>query len=73
MAFAYCLDCGARIYLGKSPQRGQPVDCPRCNGEWEVVSVNPIKLDSPDEMADEDWTVETEPDFTRRPRARTAR
>jgi hypothetical protein len=58
MAFAYCLDCGGRIYMGRSPWRGQPADCRRCGAELVVIDVNPLALDWADNVADEEWDEE---------------
>lgn len=45
MAFAYCPDCSARIYLGHKPWVGQPALCDHCESDLEVVQVNPPRLD----------------------------
>jgi hypothetical protein len=52
MAFAYCLDCGSRIYLGAKPWKGQPVFCERCDADMEVTRVNPLELDWTDNLID---------------------
>ena len=52
MAFAYCPDCGARIYLGRKPWRGQPAMCDHCEADLEVVRVNPPGLDWVDNVTD---------------------
>lgn len=58
MAFAYCPDCSARIYLGQKPWVGQPVTCDYCESDFEVVQVNPPRLDWADgELED---TVESD-------------
>jgi DNA replicative helicase MCM subunit Mcm2 (Cdc46/Mcm family) len=54
MAFAYCLDCGSRIYLGAKPWKGQPVFCERCDADMEVTRVNPLELDWTDNLIDEE-------------------
>ena len=55
MSFAYCPDCGVRIYVGRRPWQGQPVSCDSCDADLEVVSTNPLALDWPGESFDEDW------------------
>jgi lysine biosynthesis protein LysW len=60
MAFAYCPDCSARIYLGHKPWVGQPAFCDHCESDLEVVQVNPPRLDWADgELED---MLETEED-----------
>jgi lysine biosynthesis protein LysW len=63
MAFAYCPDCGSRIYLGQRPWKGQPAMCDRCEADLEVVRLNPPELDWTDNLLDEDWDEEREPEF----------
>lgn len=63
MAFSYCPDCGSRVYLGHKPWVGQPVGCDRCNADLEVVEVNPPQLDWTENLLDESWEKEPEPDF----------
>ena len=55
MAVAYCLDCGARIYLGHRPRVGQAAFCDRCGADLEVTEVSPLTLDWTDYLVDEDW------------------
>ena len=54
MAFAYCLDCGARIYLGRKPWVGQPAYCDQCGADLEVTSTNPLELEWADDLVDLD-------------------
>jgi lysine biosynthesis protein LysW len=56
MAFAYCPDCSARIYLGRKPWIGQPITCDYCEADLAVVQVNPPRLD----WSDGDWEEEPE-------------
>lgn len=60
MAFAYCPDCGSRIYLGHRPWLGQPAVCDQCEADLEVVRLNPPGLDWVDELADDLWQQEPE-------------
>ncbi len=60
MAFAYCPDCAARIYLGRKPWIGQPVLCDSCEADLEVVELNPPALDWVDNLTDEDWDQDLE-------------
>lgn len=54
MAFAYCPECSARIYLGRKPWKGQPAFCDNCEADLEVVSLNPPGLDWTDNLFEED-------------------
>ena len=54
MAFAYCLDCGGRIYLGHRPWVGQSAFCDRCDADLEVTRINPLELDWIDNLVDSD-------------------
>ncbi len=56
MAFAYCPDCSARIYLGRRPWLGQPIMCDYCDADLTITKLNPPKLD----WADADWEEEPE-------------
>lgn len=60
MAFAYCPDCAARIYLGRKPWLGQPVTCDFCDADLEVVALNPPALDWVDSGDDQDWDTRQE-------------
>jgi lysine biosynthesis protein LysW len=62
MAFAYCLVCGGRIYVGRTPWIGQAAFCERCGSDLEVTQVSPLTLDWSDDLADEDWQEERVPD-----------
>ena len=55
MAFAYCPECVARLYLGRKPWLGQPVICEHCDADLEVVKLNPPELDWVDDVTDRDW------------------
>jgi lysine biosynthesis protein LysW len=52
MAFAYCLDCGDRIYLGRKPWVGQEAFCERCGADMEVIRTNPLELEWTDDLVD---------------------
>ncbi len=54
MAFAYCLDCAERIYLGKRPWVGQAAFCKRCGADMEVTRLNPLELDWTEYLVNED-------------------
>ena len=60
MAFAYCLDCGDRIYLGRRPWVGQPAFCERCGADMEVIRTNPLELEWTDDLVDLDPEEELE-------------
>ncbi|MGD9049174.1 MAG: lysine biosynthesis protein LysW [Anaerolineae bacterium] len=63
MAIAYCLDCGARIYLGRKPWVGQAAFCDSCGTDLEVTRVNPPELDWTDNLVDVDREEEAEPEW----------
>jgi lysine biosynthesis protein LysW len=54
MAFAYCLDCANRIYLGRRPWVGQAVFCDRCGADLEVTRLHPLELDWTEYLVNED-------------------
>jgi hypothetical protein len=60
MAFAYCLDCGSRIYLGQKPWVGQPAFCERCEADLEVIGLNPLEIDWTDNLVDREPEPEME-------------
>ena len=60
MAFAYCLDCGDRIYLGRKPWVGQPAFCDQCGADLEVTRVNPLELEWTDFLVDAEPEEELE-------------
>ena len=60
MAFAYCLDCGKRLYLGHKPWVGQAVFCTRCGADLEVTRANPLELDWTDNRLDQEPEDESE-------------
>ena len=60
MAFAYCLDCGDRLYLGRKPWVGQPAFCEQCGADLEVTGINPLEVEWTDELVDTDPEEEPE-------------
>lgn len=54
MAFAYCPECSARVYLGRKPWLGQPATCDECEADLEVTLLNPPRL----EWVDGEWEDE---------------
>ena len=60
MAFAYCLDCGGRIYLGRKPWVGQEAFCELCGADLEVIRINPLELEWSDDLVDIDQEEEEE-------------
>ncbi len=60
MAFAYCPDCAARIYLGRRPWQGQPALCDYCDADLEVVALNPPTLDWVDAEVEREWEQDLE-------------
>jgi lysine biosynthesis protein LysW len=63
MAFAYCPDCGARIYLGRKPWIGQSTVCDSCDADLEVVRLSPPELDWVDNLVDFDPDQATEAEY----------
>jgi lysine biosynthesis protein LysW len=55
MASWYCPDCGGRIQLDGRPWIGQPVFCPRCDADLEVVETNPLRLELTDNLLEDSW------------------
>lgn len=45
MASAYCPDCDAKIVLNPQPKLGDKLNCPDCDTELEVISLEPLELD----------------------------
>jgi predicted Zn finger-like uncharacterized protein len=45
MAQGYCPACDTKIALGRDPQKGQEVRCPKCGTTFQVLRVSPIELD----------------------------
>jgi lysine biosynthesis protein LysW len=64
MAFAYCPDCGGRIYLSRKPWQGQPTTCDYCDADLEVVGLNPPQVDWAENVTDDEpemaWEFELE-------------
>ena len=53
MAKAYCPNCDAEVSMN-SPRLGTMFQCPDCEVDLEVVSVNPFDVDFPSDNYD-DW------------------
>jgi alpha-aminoadipate carrier protein LysW len=49
-----CIECGAEVSLHDDLEVGEIVDCATCGAELEVVSADPVELDSAPEL-EEDW------------------
>jgi alpha-aminoadipate carrier protein LysW len=49
-----CIECGADVTLHDDLEVGEIVDCSTCGAELEVVSADPVELDSAPEL-EEDW------------------
>ncbi len=60
MAFAYCPECSARIYLGRKPWVGQPATCDDCEADLEVTHLNPPRLEWVDSEWEDDATLQPE-------------
>jgi hypothetical protein len=62
MGAAKCPSCGKLIELGPKPRMGQKVRCFDCDERLEVVWLDPLEVDWPEEEyeldedeEDEDW------------------
>ncbi len=62
MPFATCPQCDERIRFVHLPDIGDIVRCQSCDARLEVVSLNPIELDWPFEI-EEDEEGEDEAEF----------
>ena len=60
MAFAYCLNCGSRIHLGRRPWIGQSAFCDRCGADLEVIETNPLEIEWSDNLVEFDLAREPE-------------
>jgi alpha-aminoadipate carrier protein LysW len=61
-----CPYCGAKVALQKSSRVGSIVYCKDCDAELEILSLNPLELDSPLEGDDEysySYEYEDEDDY----------
>ena len=63
MAFAYCLDCAKRIYLGKRPWVGQAVFFDRCGADLEITGLHPLELDWTEYLVNEERDPLREPEL----------
>jgi len=55
MAKGYCMECDAVLNLGKSPRKGQRVNCFKCGATLKVTSLSPIELDLEYEADSDPW------------------
>jgi lysine biosynthesis protein LysW len=60
MAFAYCPECSARVYLGHKPWLGQAATCDECEADLEVTGLNPPRLKWVDSEWEDEVTLEEE-------------
>ncbi|MGH9328582.1 MAG: hypothetical protein ACRD2B_18085 [Terriglobia bacterium] len=52
---AVCPECDASIDVEEDEvEEGQTLDCPECGAELEIVSTNPVELNSLDDADDEE-------------------
>lgn len=49
-----CIDCGAYLNLAPDLEIGELIVCEDCGAEFEVLSLDPITLDTAPEV-EEDW------------------
>jgi len=55
MAIATCAECDEEIEVSDRSRVGQRVVCSNCGARLEVVSTNPLELDSGYDEEEEDW------------------
>ncbi len=53
-ATAECPECAHKISVGFQPKLGQFITCPSCKTRLEVVWLDPLELDYPEDL-DEDF------------------
>ncbi len=63
MPFSTCPQCDNRIRFSEMPDVGDIVLCRTCDTRLEVVSLNPIVLDWPFDLADADDDVDDDDEF----------
>lgn len=49
-----CAECGAELALPDGLEAGEIVDCATCGTELEVISVEPLVVDTAPDL-EEDW------------------
>lgn len=54
MASVACIECAADVSFEDDVMEGEILECPDCGFEMEVISVNPLEVDSAPEV-EEDW------------------
>jgi lysine biosynthesis protein LysW len=54
MALAECPSCGESVNVGTRPKMGQRVVCQACDTELEVVWLDPVELDWPFDVEDDE-------------------
>ncbi len=54
MAMADCPACGVKINIGLKPRMGQRIKCNACSTELEVVWLEPVELDWPYDVDDDE-------------------
>jgi Zn-finger nucleic acid-binding protein len=63
MPSAFCPDCDEEIIMNPRATLGQKLNCPHCEAELEVISVEPLEFDwaydwtweEDEDEDDEDW------------------
>ena len=62
MSEVFCLDCDRKIKLPANAQEGDSITCTNCDAEFEIVSINPPKIewmydeyDDSDDWDDDDY------------------
>lgn len=57
MATVYCPDCDEKIVLNPYIRLGRKLECPHCDADLEVISLDPLELDLV-----YDWSFEEDED-----------
>jgi len=68
MSWTYCPECDARFPVPRTARPGDLIRCPECNESLEVISLNPLELESGYGLEDDllleeedEWDWEEEP------------
>jgi lysine biosynthesis protein LysW len=54
MVFTECPSCGESVNVGARPKMGQRVVCQACDTDLEVVWLDPVELDWPFDVEDDE-------------------
>jgi lysine biosynthesis protein LysW len=54
---ARCPGCGQRVNLGAEPRLGQAISCRGCRQDFEVINLDPPKLDWGYDGVEDNWVM----------------